>query len=286
MRVLVLATVACVALVVPSAEAAAGETCQGEPATIVQTEGSVQGTDGDDVIFASGDQGTAGLFVDAGKGNDLICFGGHLPEGVTSIDAWLDLDGGPGTDSLVYVGSEGVDNAWAFDVEHVDIRTGEGVDKVWLSGRSSLSGVVDGGLEASHANTLWVSNYTKTGNLTIDLVAQEMRSNGAVTAVAGFAEVKADARTVRLDGDGLANRFQVTACDAKVRGGDGDDDVRASRTGGCDDFAFKLVGQDGDDRLRGSVKNDVLLGGQGKDVANGRGGRDRCKAEVERQCER
>ena len=39
-------------------------------------------------------------------------------------------------------------------------------------------------------------------------------------------------------------------------------------------------------RLRGSARDDVLVGGHGHDVAQGRGGSDLCRAEVRRNCER
>ena len=81
----VTALVAGALLVPPPASAtAAGETCQGRPATIVGTGPDVVGTPGDDVIVS----GTS-MFVDAGAGNDLICLTGPN---------YVHTDAGPGDD--------------------------------------------------------------------------------------------------------------------------------------------------------------------------------------------
>lgn len=46
-----------------------------------------------------------------------------------------------------------------------------------------------------------------------------------------------------------------------------------------------IYGRAGNDRLIGSDKDDALIGGSGYDTADGRGGRDRCRAELRRGCE-
>jgi Ca2+-binding RTX toxin-like protein len=50
--------------------------------------------------------------------------------------------------------------------------------------------------------------------------------------------------------------------------------------------AFTAYGRGGDDRLRGSVEDDLLFGGRGMDEARGGPGEDTCRAEDERACER
>ena len=285
MRSLVL-TVAAAVLVVPGAQAADGEMCQGRPATIVQSEGVVEGTDGDDVFFATGDQGTAGLYVYGRGGNDLICVGGHLPDGVRSVDASSEVQGGAGTDTLVYVGSDGEDHVRTLDVENLDLHTGEGVDDVTLAGTTHGGGVVDGGPEPARRNRLTVVQAQQGGSLVVELDDEELRVDGVPFDVTGFGRVSGVAETVAIHGDSAANRLEALACHARVRGDRGDDVLRASRRGTCDEFDIRLLGQKGNDRLRGSMQDDVLMGGPGRDVAYGRGGRDACRAEIKKACER
>ena len=77
-----------------AATAAAAETCQGVPATIVGTpEGRVVGTAGDDVIVSGG-----AWSVKAGDGDDLVCIPpmeGDLLGNVVQVDA------GAGDDTVV-----------------------------------------------------------------------------------------------------------------------------------------------------------------------------------------
>jgi Ca2+-binding RTX toxin-like protein len=46
----------------------------------------------------------------------------------------------------------------------------------------------------------------------------------------------------------------------------------------------RFFGAAGDDVLTGLRWSDRLVGGPGRDVANGRGGRDECVAEIELRC--
>ena len=66
--VLTVATLLGGALLVSVPATAAGETCQGRPATIVGTGPDIQGTPGDDVIVTGASSRT-----DAGAGDDLVC---------------------------------------------------------------------------------------------------------------------------------------------------------------------------------------------------------------------
>jgi hemolysin type calcium-binding protein len=50
---------------------------------------------------------------------------------------------------------------------------------------------------------------------------------------------------------------------------------------------YSLVrGGAGPDRLLGSRNDDILIGGPGRDLADGAKGSDTCRAEVRRHCER
>ena len=92
----------------PAAEAGAGATCFGEPATIIVrgAGGDVVGTDGPDVMVVTGRFPT----VRGGAGADLICTNGHIVGGHgddlllgfrrTNIVRELTLGGGPGDDRI------------------------------------------------------------------------------------------------------------------------------------------------------------------------------------------
>lgn len=76
------ALVAVGAMVTVSPAQAAGETCQGRPATIVGTGPDVQGTPGDDVIVTG-----ASKVIHANAGNDLVCIAPGSPGGVVHVAA-------------------------------------------------------------------------------------------------------------------------------------------------------------------------------------------------------
>ena len=131
------------ALLAPTTAHAAGETCQGQPATIVGSDRDtpVVGTEGPDVIVVTGAR-----VVDARGGDDLVCV----------VDTFVrQLDAGPGDDvvdvsagdgakavlgagSDTFVGSEGTDEVWtgtrarsgspAEDTEDDVVDTGPGQD--------------------------------------------------------------------------------------------------------------------------------------------------------------
>lgn len=93
------------------------------------------------------------------------------------------------------------------------------------------------------------------------------------------------------------------AGDDDLRGGNDDDRLNAGRG---DDRAYgvggidRIVGGEGDDNLHGERGSDMLLGGRGFDIlvgdksgfpdgtdtANGGANRDRCEAEIKKDCER
>jgi Ca2+-binding RTX toxin-like protein len=286
MRIAAIALLAS-ALAVPSSARADGETCQGEPATIVRSEaGGVSGTNGDDVIFVTGDQGTQGIYIDGGKGDDLICFGGDLPEG-TSVDTYVDVEGGLGTDSFVYLGTPGVDSVVMAGLDEIDVHTGDGIDKVRIEGKVFGTGVVDAGPETPSRNTLNVTSYNMNARVVIDLAQDKVRVDGGKFRVTGFDRAEGWGKDVFIDGDSGANHLLAWACRARLGGGPGDDVLRAQFYGfHCHGPEFRLSGEAGDDKLDGSLKDDVLIGGAGRDRANGRQGRDRCDAEIQHKCER
>lgn len=77
-----------------------------------------------------------------------------------------------------------------------------------------------------------------------------------------------------------------------VAGGPGDDLLEAISIpdAGCgylgEDSELIARGGRGDDTLLGEYMPDILIGGPGNDVANGRRNTDRCVAETVLRCER
>ena len=89
-------------------------------------------------------------------------------------------------------------------------------------------------------------------------------------------------------GDGKANTLTAHACRAVVEGQGGNDVLQLSLDSGasCKSQERRLLGGAGADSLVGSRHGDVLIGGAGRDMADGQGSNDRCQAEVRRNCER
>lgn len=144
MRLLVALAIALLSpLVLVTPARAAGETCEGIPATLVGAPGStVTGTDGPDVIVTNG-----ALEVDAGAGDDLVCTTGSIPQppGVDAVlvhagsgDDLVDRRGdtNPGATGLIYpepgqdtvYGSSAADEVFSQDGERDVIATGDGSD--------------------------------------------------------------------------------------------------------------------------------------------------------------
>ena len=105
--------------------------------------------------------------------------------------------------------------------------------------------------------------------------------------ISGVEGVEAHGTRVRVVGDGHANGIAVDGCDVQVYAGGGTDYVvRYDYLAlGCARTS-KFDGGPGSDQLYGADKStDVLVGGPGRDSADGRGGTDTCRAEVTRHCE-
>jgi len=253
---------------VPS-PALAAETCQEKLVTISDSDGgTVEGTDGDDVILATGDSSR----VEAKGGDDTICL----------VDG--DAIGGPGEDSVQVVDDPAAQHL-VVTTEDVDITLGAGGDSLVLAGVRRGEGavrLVDG------------TPLTLEGRyrVAMDLKDDLLEMDGGSYTVTGAPVVRAGARRVYLEGDAGDNRISVTdnACLVTATGGGGDDFIDLVGfdlpTLDCYRTSPRLLGQGGDDVLRGRARADVLIGGPGRDRAYGRAGRDTCRAEVQRGCER
>jgi hypothetical protein len=274
------------AFVAPVTAAAAADTCQGKEATIVKPTGTVVGTDGDDVIV-----GGRYTVVRAGAGNDTVCvIGGKV-------------DGGTGVDSVEVVydfSDEGAGAVDVIDFEKLDVRTflhlGE-VNLEWSEVPTQLSGLVDASYSPSSRASKVLDNPTVNLKVpeTSEFGLRVDRRNETVSlgegldfTLTGVNDIGMTAHRIRAFGDAARNFFFLTGCDVVARGGDGPDRLWMQKVQGSRSCpGVRLYGQADNDKMLGTPRNDVLVGGQGRDRADALGGRrDRCIAEKKTGCER
>jgi Ca2+-binding RTX toxin-like protein len=258
------------AVSVPASAHATAAECQGKPATIVQSEGIVTGTAGDDVIV-----GGATTKVLAGAGDDTVCTTGG------------DVDGGAGVDS-VEMRSDGEYSPQLTDLEHLDVVSDNslaGVSLTW----TETPRVLTGSVVRPAAGTLDGGVVARAERVTVDLQQGFIKLGpGLALAIDGFKDAYGIGGHVRLQGDDQRNYLHLSGCNAVARGGDGNDHMWIERHKGAGDCApARLLGQRGNDRLNGSRRGDVLIGGPGRgDTADGWSGNDLCIAEKKDDCER
>ncbi|MGC4112870.1 MAG: hypothetical protein QM747_21115 [Nocardioides sp.] len=107
----------------------------------------------------------------------------------------------------------------------------------------------------------------------------------------GFEQAKLSSYHLNVIGSAKADDIVWLGCRGVVAGGRGndlisayaDDDAGCGYLGG--DAKLVVRGGPGDDRLIGNYFPDTLLGGPGKDYADGGGNKDRCVAEKTVRCE-
>ena len=277
---------------VPVSAGAAVDTCQGKVATIVQSTGTVNGTDGDDVIVAgSGDPFAPVTTVLAGAGDDTVCVVGG------GVDVF---DGGRGVDSIVLRGdNDGEGLPKVIDFEHLDIKVNFYLGELyleWTEVPSELMGTVVADYSASARVAKVLDNPTvhlvapenSKDALRVDLRSGQVRLGERLRfALSGVNDIYMNADKIRAFGNDARNYLILSGCDVVARGGDGNDRLWASdRKGDRRCPGVRLIGQRGPDKLDGTKRNDVLIGGPGPDLAEGGKGRDRCVAEHKTSCER
>jgi hypothetical protein len=119
------------------------------------------------------------------------------------------------------------------------------------------------------------------------------REQEAVRArIGGFERYRFSARQFDFRGTAAAERLAWQSCQGLVDGGRGDDLIEtfSNPDVGCgypvSTADLVVRGGGGDDTLVGNGDPNVLLGGPGKDRADGRGSKsDRCAAEIVKHCE-
>lgn len=286
----------------------AGETCQGQPATIVVTEdgADVVGTPGPDVVVIDLPLGAAS--VDTDGGDDVVCVRGEgfnvsldlgsgddsvaVEEGAASssvraflgqgIDTYV---GGPGRDEVTAAG-----NSVARDTGD-SVTTGDGDDRLNVRG---VVGAVDMGSGDDYIDMydVTLSEGIDAGdgidtlavlgmNARVDMRRERFRVNGSGGVdLRGVVKLRLRVENADVLGAGDDNVFSVSACDARIKGGRGDDILVSARlntfvsdcsSGGT----FRWFGNQGDDQIRGSLKDDEIFGGPGNDIIDDAKGNDR-----------
>jgi Ca2+-binding RTX toxin-like protein len=294
----------------PAPVAHAAATCQGQPATIEASTGTVAGTSGDDVIVVSDDA----FRVEAKEGDDLVCVAGNteFPDDLT----WLAIDAGPGDDfvdttsagaksdstlgagSDTFVGGPFDDRVRIGTVAPGDtdeVSTGAGDDYLLASNiELGPTGTFD--LGAGRDGVGFYDDYDFPGArgnlyLFVDLVAESMRWRGVTATLRGAEDVGGLARRITVRGNAEDNRVFAMGCQVMLRGAAGADRLSMRISHSLDEQPFRCgrngktghwraLGNGGDDYLHGGNQHDVLIGGPGRDVADGwKHGDDVCKAE-------
>jgi Ca2+-binding RTX toxin-like protein len=262
----------------PAESSPAAPLCQGRSATIVDVDGGeVLGTDGDDVIIATSQEGYpagSGHGVSALAGNDTICVDNGFVSGSSGHDAVQAISEDPMV-ALRLDDVEDLDIALASGGSLFLSRTGHGAGKILLGSASDLK-------------------IYGEKTVRIDLADDRLNVDGGAYTLSGNPMVVALAEKVILTGDRRPNYLNALqgACSEVLKGGKGDDDLVIGRSVGdvpdfdqCEPVPSRVLGQRGDDLLLGRKQADVLIGGLGRDYARGNTGFDVCRAEREKHCE-
>lgn len=238
--------------------------------TLVQTDGTVDGTSANDLIDAAyldaqGDKVSTGNDVVLGNGgNDTIVAlaGNDSINGGAGNDS---LDGGTGNDTFQFIGTYGNDTIAALDDTDAVV-----VDGNTLTGVGTVAGA------GVYSITVGAVNYDLVWNGTVgsDLVIRQNGDAANSITVKGF--------------DGSAAGITIPAPDGTVNGTAGNDNINAgyidvqgdSITSGNDIILAgagndSVSGSQGNDSVDGGDGDDQLAGGEGADTINGGLGNDK-----------
>jgi Ca2+-binding RTX toxin-like protein len=253
---------------------AAGETCQGRPATIVGAGPDIQGTAGDDVIVTGRSR-----ITDAGAGDDVVCVtpssfldpqvnagAGNDVVDTTSSTTFMGLTLlGPGLDR--YVGGSGGGAVRAEGADDV-VLAGDGSVSVFLDIGSPVGSTVgryEGGSDG------YIDVRSESFDIEVVLDEQVVVAGTPAAAITGFSSAGVVAPRVILRGNAEDNDLDASGCDVQVRGAGGGDAIDGAHgallgepTFECQRVA-RLYGDLGDDVIRGSAGRDRIVGGAGDD---------------------
>jgi Ca2+-binding RTX toxin-like protein len=281
---------------------AANAVCAGEPATIVGTGPTVTGTEGRDVIVTGpatsvralgGDDticvttpSAAGpMDVEAGTGDDAVL----LP--VSDLAAGSTIAANEGRDRFVAGHTDGL---LTLDLKLDRFRVGEDVSTATSFEDAFLMApevVIVGDMWDNDLRFHGCQATLRGGNGDDEMVAVSgdpywddysfgCDASATMWGGPGVDRLRGGHGPDLLDGEGHRDRVEGRGGDDVVRGGQGTDIVLGGT--GSD----RVKGGRGRDRLHGNPGHDTLIGGAGFDRADGSLGRDLCRAERERRCER
>ena len=233
------------------------------------------GTGGEDVIDLDV---PVTLQVDLGGGDDTLR--------LTAARAGSRIDLGSGSDLLRAASTQG----------SVDLDLAAGTLVVDGSEPASVAGVEDVDVSAEDARVIGSSRrnslYVAGCSATIDgRGGKDYIEHGNYDAYADSGYDCTSGRTTLRGGSGN-DTIRGRKRDDRIYGGAGNDRIETGDSAGGRNKAW---GGPGNDVLKGARDKDLLVGGAGNDVLNGRGardttiggrGRDTCKAEVKKSCER
>lgn len=212
-------------------------------------------------------------------------------ESFESFDAWPFSS--EETYDLRFRGSRADERLDARAWDHLDVAMGGGVDQV-VASRLDDGATLTGGGQAGDALDLSQAVGPLADPVTIDLATGRSSVDGLLPArmtIAGFTRLRFEATIVRFTGSAAPERVTIRACTTNADGGAGADRLDFDRlpASSCGSRAYdgpRLTGGAGDDVLVGSRStDDTLVGGPGRDRADGRDGVDTCVAERRVSCE-
>jgi len=285
----------------------AAETCAGQIPTMGTDPdnpdgmASFEGTPGDDVILivtddiGNKDLGQFSVDVSAFGGDDVICVRNNDDSGTKQISIYVDAGDGDDFVKIPRAGNETPRSNYVIQyAEDLDLDMRTGPSGLALSGVGGGTGTIQGGTGPNKTDL----SVHAGGTVKVNLKEQFLKSGGGRYTVRNIRHVSASANKLVMTGDHRANWFVVgrTTCKAVLKGGKGRDRLFATDV---HDYGLRaqracrktriLYGQDGDDKLGGSVYSDRIIGGPGTDITDAGGGFDTCRTvEVIRSnsCER
>jgi hypothetical protein len=203
-----------------------------------------------------------------------------------------------GAEPPVFIGGKTNEIVWAY-TPLASAHLGGGND--WLDlltgGRLAQNARYEGGAGADRFLLPWAFGTVMARRVELDLVTGSLLARtGKHTArgkVLGFEVHKVAAHELEVRGTPGRDRVKWQGCHGEVNGGAGRDLLKVVSV--SDDDCGRIQGSKadlvarggpGNDTLLGDWWPDILIGGPGRDVADGATNTDRCQAETKRNCER
>jgi Ca2+-binding RTX toxin-like protein len=225
-------------------------------------------------VTLTGAESTDVLNLLTGDGNDTI------DASAVASAIGLSVDGGAGTDTFVFNGSNAADN-FAIAGNGSQAVFADNVGNIGLTNVEHVQLATLGG-----ADTVTVGDLTGTGvtQVAIDLAATagSGHGDGAVDTVnvngtAGDDKINVVSSGASVNVNGLPAQVTIAGAEKTdqlvVNGGAGNDTIDASKLS-AGKVSLTINGGAGDDVITGSAGNDLIIGGQGNDTLAGGAGDD------------